>query len=172
MSWAIRLRLLTVLAIVALYAQTASATVVTTADGSSSYKFQTWVDRAYIPGPTSVVVRLLRCPAADKSACVYPNTIEIYLDPASITRRKFLHEVGHVFDYGQPQWARDKFEEIMHDTRPWRSPPNSPHEQFAEAWAGCASHKAISDEAAFGYNYLPTPRQFQKACQLIKSEIN
>jgi hypothetical protein len=61
------------------------------------------------------------------------------------------------------------FEALMHDARPWRSPPNSPHEQFAEAVRLCAISVRWLDRYGLAYGYSPTRFQHRKVCRWLES---
>jgi hypothetical protein len=80
------------------------------------------------------------------------------------------HELGHVIDYELlTNSDRGMFEALMHDARPWRSPPNSPHEQFAEAVRLCAISVRWLDRRDLAYGYLPTRFQHRKVCRWLES---
>src|SRR5690242_9622176 len=70
-----------------------------------------------------------------------------------------------------PDSTRRAFERITRDARPWRSPPNSPHERFAEAYRLCSLYAPGVDFYARGdgggYGYAPTPSQHRRVCALI-----
>ncbi len=134
-----------------------------------------WVQHLSLPLPSrEIVVSLSGCPAAPQAAgCSAPGMI--WLRRATSDRAVLLHELGHQFDYGQPQWSRAAFEALNNDHRPWETMPNGPAEQFAEAWMACAapSLAASSYDDATGrydlaYGYQPTRRQLQRACRLIR----
>ena len=98
-----------------------------------------WLAKLTLPLPDlRIVVRVAPCPDDPRVAgCSAPG--DIWLRPRGGDRAVLLHELGHQFDYRQPQWSRTEFEAINKDHRPWDSAPNGPAEQFAEAWMACAS---------------------------------
>jgi hypothetical protein len=145
-----------------------------TPDGHRARPFQGWSDHAKVPAPRGyITVTDSRCPGRPEPTCSQPGAIwfsEAWAVNAT-PRRWFLHELGHQFDYvAMTAASRAAFEKITGDSRPWRSPPNSPHEQFAEAYALCALRSRLPrDFAGGGYLYRPTPDQFHQACALIRS---
>jgi hypothetical protein len=134
-------------------------------------RFQTWVDAAAMPTPpVSLDVVLATCPVPISDGCIVHGPVEtIYLGSMVRDRATLLHEVGHAFDattLTDPQRAR--FEAIFGDTRPWRSPSNSPHERFAEAYSLCARHPVIRRTYTAAYGYRVTPAQQRRVCALIR----
>lgn len=83
-----------------------------------------------------------------------------------------LHELGHQFDYQvMSDFQRDWFRMFIGDPRPWRSSPNSPHEQFAEAYRTCAmlrTRSAWEFARGGGFNYDPPWRRHRRICLMIK----
>jgi hypothetical protein len=69
-----------------------------------------------------------------------------------------------------PEWARQRFQAIMHKRGAWASSssPAPANEQFAEAYSLCARKRTIRRRAAEGYRYDPTPAEHQQACGLIR----
>lgn len=109
-----------------------------------------------------------------KGACaVAPTTVYVTTDgrfgSALDTIRR--HELGHIFDYNfMDDEARNRFRSIMRDPRPWRSPPNSPHEQFAEAFETCVRSVRYPRSAGSAYDYVPTTRQHGAVCGMIQRQ--
>lgn len=167
---------------------TVRATVVTDPLGNIAQPFQMWADqisRKGLPTPLVVTVDLSGCPIYPKPAgCmiafldnnVFVGTSRIYLCPWSCEskekRQTFWHEMGHVYSYGALPEIRVAFQKVMKDTRPWRSPSNSPHEQFAEAYRLCAKNpRRISDNESFGYDYDPSSRQHRRVCKMLQRQL-
>lgn len=99
-----------------------------------------WIRRSKLPTPpVTVTVEDHDCFPAG-SSCTFPGTTTIYLNPDD-GRQVFMHELGHQFDYAVMSDAdREKFLELHKLDREWRSPPNSPNEQFASVYAWLATH--------------------------------
>jgi hypothetical protein len=110
-----------------------------------------------------------RCPSPEGTSCTWPGG-PIYLDPEWGDTSTLLHELGHQFDYQamhDPQ--RDAFRRLTEDSRPWRTSPNSPHEQFAEAYQLCATGTRPVDGWVWGgYRYRERPRRHRRICLLIQ----
>lgn len=173
-----------VLALFALLSPAASAgTTLVLADGTERPQpWQTWADRARVPTPPlRVLLRFDPCPAAGVS-CAYQDPPTIHLSAhGRRARRVLLHELGHVFDYTRlTDSDRGTFLAIMRDERPWRAPPNSPHEQFAVAYSACAMWPWFERRKwrrrwylvryrIEGYAYEPTFFQHRKVCALIRT---
>lgn len=134
--------------------------------------FQGWIDQAQVRAPQGAIdLQMAPCPLAPARSCAIVGTHRIYLNPNRQDRVSFLHEIGHVFDHEMPEWKRGWFMGIMGiEGRGWRSPPNSPNEQFAEAWALCARHKRIRDVFLGAYEYTVEPEQHRHVCRLIDKE--
>jgi hypothetical protein len=159
------------LALVALSATAHAVTLVSPSGDPRIARFQTWANSAAVPTPTGIVDLVLEsCPAAVSDGCIYhgaPPTI--FLGPAVRDRPILLHELGHAFDAQRLTPAyRSAFERIFGDTRAWRSPPNSPHERFAEAYSLCARHPRIARTYTAAYDYRATPGQHRRVCALIQ----
>lgn len=77
------------------------------------------------------------------------------------------HELGHIIDYNLlTDQDRGMFLALAHTTRSWIDPPNSPHEQFAEAFRLCAiSTRWVSHYQPIGFGYWPTLYQHRKVCR-------
>jgi hypothetical protein len=108
-----------------------------------------------------------------QACAVAPRTVYVssfWDQPGWISQRAEVldHELGHVFDYTRmSDGARNRFRSIMGITRPWRSDPNSPHEQFAEAFSLCVRSARFPPRAGGGYDYTPTTSQHRSVCRMI-----
>src|SRR3954467_4806022 len=143
----------------------------TSDDGAQVARFQTWVDAAAMPTPpVNLYVVLESCPVATSDGCiVHEPQATVYLGSFVQDRATLLHEVGHAFDATEMTDAdRAAFQAVFRDTRAWRSPPNSPHERFAEAYSLCARHPAIRRAYTGAYGYRVTPAQQRRVCGLIR----
>jgi hypothetical protein len=103
-------------------------------------QLQRWADRSHLPTvDESVQVLLEVCPTAEASACTWPGG-PIYLAAGPERRTRWLHELGHRFDYAaMDDGERARFMAIYGETRAWRCGcANSPHELFATAYAQLA----------------------------------
>lgn len=169
-----------VAALAALPASASAATVILAPGGRP---YQRWVDHAKVPTPpTTIQIEETPCPSDDRtSACTWVGG-PIHLVPrrlGPVVRHEFLHELGHSFDYlVMTEWARARFLKIIRDSPPWHAPANSPHEQFAEAWAFCARFGAAKRSrrlrrrmlfASVGYGYALNWRTHRRACALIQN---
>ena len=168
---ALRQLFTTALALLALAAPAQAVTLVSPTGDARVARYQTWANAAFVPTPAGVVdLVLASCPVDVSDGCIYhgaPPTI--FLGTAVRDRPTLLHELGHAFDTQRLTPAyRTAFEGIFGDTRAWRSPPNSPHERFAEAYSLCARHPTIKRTYSAAYGYRATPRQHRRACALIK----
>lgn len=158
-------------ALASVTASPASALTITTTD---TRPLAAWATRALVPlAPVTVTIERGVCPP---DASMFRRSCAINASPVTIWlsgrdgRPTLYHELGHVFDYTvMTDAARGEFGRIVHDTRPWRSAKNSPHEKFAQAYAACAMHHAISGPLwDTGYDYDPTPTMHRRACRLIR----
>lgn len=135
--------------------------------------YQRWADEARVPSvQRAVTLRLAGCPDDPGRSCTQEGLPEIWLARTPRARHDLYHEMGHLFDYfGMTGAARAQFRSLRHDTRPWRSPPNSPNEQFAEAYAFCASGQEplFAGRVMGGYDYTPSLRVHERICALIRS---
>lgn len=132
-------------------------------------RLQRWADTSLVPTPAvTVTVHMSSCPFyPDKTACAAPG--EIWFAPGS-SRHDFRHELGHQFDYFEmTDSARAAFMKLIGVPGEWRSAPNSPHEQFAEAWRMCAAVRRLPLEYWTGYGYDLTQRKHNRACALIRN---
>ena len=142
-------------------------------NGRPASELQAWVDASLIPSPPGVVIVHVTPCDAQTSSCTRPPGEEMWLheDPDTV-RGTFLHELGHRFDYlWMTDAARSVFRRLIHDPRPWRSPPNSPHERFAAAYEACARHRTLKRREIpidWGFGYAPTPRVHRRVCRLIR----
>lgn len=148
----------------------AQASTTISPDSGTTYPYQRWVDEARVPTPdVTLTVVEAPCPYEQATGCTRDDASTIWLNPVLGHRHEFLHELGHQFDYHvMTDEARAQFLAIRHDTRAWRSPPDSPHEQFAEAYALCAQpQRANWHQAAF--RYWQGRSAHRAVCGLIRS---
>lgn len=169
--------LLTVLAVLAVApaAQASSALSVRYSDGAPAVLLQTWVDTSHVPlAAGSVTIHREPCgiPGAPPRACIAFGGADIWLggtEPQRM-RAEFSHELGHRFDYlVMTDRARDAFRTLVHDPRPWRTAPNSPHEKFAEAYGLCLRHRTIRrapNNLSYGYEVNAT--RHRRVCRMIR----
>ena len=135
--------------------------------GVASY--QRWIDASRMPAPRERVELVLRgCPGSSPTAsCTSSSERSIYLGRGA-GRHELLHELGHRFDYRMPAWARARFLRIIGAPGPWRSPPASPNEQFADAYALCAENAAAVPKGfTSAVGYRPTLAGHRATCRLI-----
>jgi hypothetical protein len=169
-------RVVTILSAIALVlgalSTTARAVTLVSPSGDARIAtFQAWANAADVPTPTGVVdLVFASCPVAVSDGCTsYGPTPTIFLGPEVRDRPILLHELGHAFDAQRmTPGRRAAFERIFGDTRPWRSPPNSPNERFAEAYSLCARHAHIARTYEAAYGYRATPSQHLRVCALIR----
>lgn len=161
--------LLAIFGVLLVIAANAGAVTVTPANP----RLQAWADHAKVP-TVDGTIRLTAAPdGCPRGACAWPGIV--YMAPTGMDqgeqRDTWLHELGHQFDYAMMTGPdRGAFRSITHDHRAWRSPPNSPHEQFAVAYQQCAEHRSIARQLpVFGdFKWTPTPAQHARACALIR----
>ena len=152
-------------------------------DGAPAAEEQSWLETsAAVSPPTIVTVHRERCPGTDGRACALLESPDIYVagddwpwDELNTRKDALLHEVGHMLDRpwtGLSDAGRDAFRGLIGDERPWRTSPNSPHEQFAEAWRLCAlrAGEPGGPPVSGGYAYAPAPEVHRQACALIARE--
>jgi hypothetical protein len=159
------------LALLALGSTAHAVTLVSPSGDARVARYQAWANAAAMPTPTGVVDLVLQpCPVPVSDGClVHGSPPTIYLGGAVRSRAILLHEVGHAFDAERLTDAdRARFEAIFGDPRPWRSPSNSPHEQFAEAYSLCARHPQIRATYTAAYAYRVTAAQHRRVCALIR----
>lgn len=132
-----------VLAVLAFLMSVSQAQATTITCGSCSLPYQQWADESKMPTP-EVTINVVEeaCPGLAPGefawACTSMGTATIW--DAAPDRETFLHELGHNFDYYVlPVWARERFEVLTEDGRPWKADPNGPDEGFASAYAQCAA---------------------------------
>ena len=109
------------------------------------------------------------CPAPEGTSCTWPGG-PIYLDPEWGDRFTYWHELGHAFDYQEmDDGDRAAFMRLIRHPGPWRSPPDSAHEQFAEAYALCALRvRPRWGRIRGGAGYEPRPAVHHRVCTLIR----
>src|SRR5438093_8309804 len=166
-----RFACLVALAVLALGSTAHAVTLVSPSGDPGVAKYQAWANSGAMPTPTGVVDLVLQtCPVPISDGCVVqgaPPTI--YLGGTVRSRATLLHEIGHAFDAQRLTDAdRAGFEAILGDPRRWPSPPNSPHEQFAEAYSLCARHPQIRAAYTAAYAYRVSPAQHRRVCTLIR----
>jgi hypothetical protein len=116
-------------------------------------QIERWIDHSKLPTPRgTITVEDRDCFDYGGSSCAWRDSATIYLNPDD-NRGDFMHELGHFFDYWEmTDAARRRFLAIEGDTREWVSPPNSPHEQFAEVYRYLATHgKRQAGRTTLGY---------------------
>jgi hypothetical protein len=161
------------LAIALLGAPSAGATVLVMPDGTiGPQPYQSWVDAAYVPTPPGeITLSLAGCPGdPPMPACSPVNQGTIQLSPGWANKHVLLHEMGHIFDDLMPDWARGRFRGmVVGKPMIWTAANGGgpPNEQFAEAYALCATRLSLKRQAFESYHYEPTPRQHRKVCALI-----
>lgn len=109
------------------------------------------------------------CPTTDyETSCTGPEFGSVVYIAGNANRWSVWHELGHQFDYRYMTNAdRGTFLYLTRQQdRAWRSPPNSPNEQFAEAFMACV-HSAQYRMRDTGYGYQPTPRQHRHICRWL-----
>jgi hypothetical protein len=134
--------------------------------------YQGWVDSSLVPTPPGeVTLHLDGCPGQPElDACSPVDGSLIALSPEWNDRRVLMHELGHVFDDLMPAWARVPFIRLVHRRGAWapaRS-ANPPDEQFAEAYALCATRPFLRTRHYAGYGYAPTPARHERVCAFIR----
>jgi hypothetical protein len=143
----------------------AEATIVNP-DGSPAIAYQRTLDRSLMPSPDVTVVIHKTIPSECGRACSIGR--DIYLG-TSFEPDTFLHEMGHQFDYSMSDAERGSFEQLERDPRPWRSPSNSVHEQFAEAYRLCSRYRSMPlTNYSAGYDYPAL--HFESVCGSIVNE--
>jgi hypothetical protein len=138
-----------------------------TADGTPS-QLAEQLDHVQMPSPTgTITVYRQTCFDGQPRSCTSPQIPAVWIQ----YRADLLHELGHRFDYGMSEHARERFLTLIGQAgRPWRSPPNSPHEQFAEAWSFCAINPRRPQRDVVGYEYWPSRRVHRRVCRTIRRE--
>jgi hypothetical protein len=132
-----------------------------------------------VPLPTGRVIVRGQYPGYQEPAAVsggFGGPVAIWLNMQTmgeygLGRDVILHEIGHLYDRtAMPEWAREEFLRIMGEARAWRTPPNSPHEQIAEAYLMAARNTPLKEvrEGAFGYLFQPTRQQYAQLKGLFK----
>lgn len=132
---------------------------------------RTWL--SLTPPPTGpITVYDADCPWQSGVAC----TTESQGRKVWVSRQLFrdewqaavFHELGHQFDYEHPELRRP-FLALLALGDEWRTPADSPHEQFAEAYRLCAVYATRPQREAMGYGFVPSRRQFDAVCRLMRS---
>lgn len=175
-------RLFIVLLALAFATPAHAGTTLIASDGSERPEpYQSWVDASRVPTPDArIALHLAPCPFNPARSCANPQGwIFLYTEHAEGTWKwAFLHELGHHFDYNHmTNGARLRFRRIIAERRAWRSSPNSPHEQFAEAWSQCARsdrwlfgyESRYAESPEYAYRYRPTLEQHRRVCALVRA---
>lgn len=169
---------LTAVVVLVFAASSDARLVLVTPTGERSWRdSQLEMVRAATPDEAVVIVEGL-CPAAGEGlsragrlGCTHPSGPVIWIEPAA-PRSVLRHEVGHRVDYAMSDTARRQFLNITGQTgRPWRTTPDSPHEQFAEAWRLCAVNPVrLARWRSGGYGYWPSLGTHRRVCRVIERE--
>lgn len=138
--------------------------------------------------PSPVAIERAGCPGRVEPACAVPG--RIWVAPTlhhQEFRYTLAHETGHEVDYQLLTDAqRDAFRASSHDPRSWRADGgDSPHEQWAEAFAFCTSSheqrmaggwkwdRGGSERLDGGaYGWEPSRRQAKADCRLVRSALS
>lgn len=164
------------LAVLAVWPASADAVDLRFPDGRVAQPYQRWADAAKVPTPNvAAAVYRGHCPGWYSGCMLHDENWRepwrIYLPQRERTRLGLGHYLGTLYDETQmTDTARRAFLQLMHDSRDWVSPPNSPDEQFAEAYAFCARQNSYPFKhlPGGGWDYSPTVRQHTGACALIR----
>jgi hypothetical protein len=153
----------------------AAPTTLRSTGGDSLQRFQAWVDAAKVPTPRGdVTVVLTSCPTGPSwsAACAFSHGRIIHLGPNGRGRHVLLHEIGHVFDaHVLTDADRARFRRLVGaGSGPWLRPGggDSPGEQFAEAYAFCATTTSLRQTRYGMYGYDATPARHRAACAVIR----
>lgn len=153
--------------------------------GSLPVAWLTWLQGAQglVPFPSATVtVHNASCPTGSaEPSCVDwdGTTATLYYDQAAVIpeerRATLLHECGHIYDHlAMPEEARAKWLQVMQEQRPWRTTPNSPHEQFAEAYSMMARGFTFAKAQRYGefggYDFNPTRKQYRRIAILLQHQ--
>lgn len=155
------------------------ALAVTFTPGPGSYVpayYQRWAERSRVPTiPGPVELALGACPTERHAAgCTRPETRVIYLDPRLGDWRDrqlvLLHELGHRWDYEVLDRAgHSRFLAFVGRRPPWRQRgENSPHEEFADAYAECALGLRPDVGLWLFGPYQPTLREHRRVCAWLR----
>jgi hypothetical protein len=155
-------------------AAAATSLVLDTPGRAAPAKYRRWVAGSGVPTPPVPITLHLRiCPGAPGWAvgCAVAANREVYLDAGGDSRHALMHEIGHLFDFGEmSEPLRDAFRVILHRHGEWAgAAANNPlQEKFAEAYSLCSRHRAIRSIYFAQYAYTPTPAQHAGACAVIR----
>lgn len=153
------------------------------ADGSSVAHEQGAAYGSRMPEPTMPIAVSHFDPTAADSPCGFGDACSQYAHvwfantPGGRQKHSILHELGHQVDYYVlDELARDEFQLVLQDNRDWLAFPNSPHEQFAEAYSVCATYGYSSppdtmfgiDNIWMGYGLQMTHAQYRRICSSIR----
>jgi len=189
------MRLLIALTVsLALAAPASARTTLVGPDVPTTALYQSFIDTAQAPSPDISVPLVLRDCDEESLTCMtwvgggvkiyYPDLGYFWTEPNRSDadrlefRTLFLHEVGHVLDWAHRHdngaryaWHRRKFMRVMGlEGRWWSKTDVAPGEEFADAYAYCATGLTPDTSPYEGYRvYHPTPRQYSAVCALIRS---
>jgi hypothetical protein len=113
------------------------------------------------------------CPGQENDvACTDMQTSTVYTSVWPMPRWIHDHELGHIIDARVLTNAdRGTFEYLTHQSRPWEataSDPNSPQEQFAEAFRMCVrSTRQPDGNSIFGFE--PSVHTFRRICRWMNT---
>lgn len=169
-----------------LAAAPAHAATLRSATGQPIPQYNQWLHADQMPAPAGTI-RIQQIP--DTGACPWtitgggrgwacsipPRTLAL---PARTPQSYFLHELGHLFDYQQPNRYRQRFMALFDLPGPWRwygdgfgfmPPDGAPldHERFADAYMSCALDP-LTPQPPTPRGYAPTMAQHWQACALIR----
>lgn len=147
-----------------------------------SRPYQRWIDESLMPTPDKEInivegtQEQLGHPCAggeyEADACeLWPG--EIILNPATVNRGIFMHEVGHDFDDDYLlNWQHERFAQTIKIRLPWRYEEwdvhSGPSEYFAEIYSICAVRGLHTPQYTMtrpNDTWLQ-PRQIFQACTL------
>jgi hypothetical protein len=136
--------------------------------------YQRWIDRAKVPtvgGRVRIV--LSGCPGRPRFAgCVYTRRLRTIYIKRSVADLKgtLYHELGHLFDFRlMSRGERRLYKRLTGQRkRAWFGGVNPPGEQFAEAYALCASRRRLARVARGHYGFRTSPRRHRAVCGLIR----
>ena len=136
--------------------------------------YQRWIDRAKVPTVSGRVrVVLSGCPGRPRNAgCVVTRRLRTVYMKRSVSnpRNTLYHELGHLFDFRlMSRGERRLYKRLIGQRRrAWFGGVNPPGEQFAEAYALCASRRRIARVARGHYGFRTSPRRHRATCGLIR----
>jgi hypothetical protein len=147
----------------------AGGATLTTADGTVAQPYQSWVDASRVPVVADAITvytddATTRCDVPAEG-CSLPGWV--FVDPALAghdLRAVFMHEMGHEFDAGMPDWKRAAFMRITRRHGSWDSEADYPPvEEFADTYSECSTHRLHPSDSTIDY-----ASQWRRACRLIR----